>query len=269
MTDPTRPRLSGPGLSVEDRDHVRWITLDRPEALNAFSTAMFTGMAAALDDAVADTGVACVVVTGNGRAFTAGSDLAGDVTDEQPAPAADPYDTFVERLESFPKPLIAAVNGLAVGIGTSMLGHCDLALASNSARFRLPFTSLGLVPEAGSTVTLPALMGRYQAAHALLTSNWVSAAQALEAGLIWRVTAPEALLAETENVCAEIASQPLESLVATKELLLAARLPAAREARHREEAEFRRMLKRPAHLEALAAFRERRAPDFGALAPDA
>jgi enoyl-CoA hydratase/carnithine racemase len=254
---------------VEDRDHVRWVTLDRPEALNAFSTAMFIAMTAALDDAVADRAIACVVVTGNGRAFTAGSDLGGDAPDAQPQTAADPYDAFVERLESFPKPLVAAVNGLAVGIGTSMLGHCDLALASIAARFRLPFTSLGLVPEAGSTVTLPALMGRYQAAYALLTSNWISAEQALEAGLVWRVTAPEELVAETENVCAEITSKPLESLVATKELLLAARLPAAREARIREEAEFRRMLKRPAHLEALAAFRDRRAPDFGGLAADA
>jgi enoyl-CoA hydratase/carnithine racemase len=253
------------GVVVEDLDGVRTITLDRPEALNAFSLAMFDGVRAALDEAAADDAIGCVLITAAGRAFTAGSDLGDDADAAPRPPGPDPYDAFIERVESFPKPLVAAVNGLAIGIGTSMLGHCDLVLACTSARFRLPFAALGLVPEAGSTSTLPALMGRHRATHALLTSAWISAQEALESGLVWRLTSDEELHAQALEVAVAIAAQPLDSLVGTKRLLLDARLPAARAARDREEPEFRRLLERPAHREALAAFRERRAPDFRGL----
>ena len=146
-----------------------------------------------------------------------------------------------------------------------MLGHCELVLAEHTARFRMPFTSLGLVPEAGSTATIPSLMGRQPAVHALLTSSWIPAEEAARTGLVWRLTTDEELLAEALAVCEQIAAQPLESLMSTKRLLLDARLPAARAARDREEPEFRRLTERPAHLEALAAFRERRPPDFRSL----
>jgi enoyl-CoA hydratase/carnithine racemase len=232
-------------LVSDDDTGVRTVTLNRPDALNAFNRALFDGVRVAL--------------TGVGRAFTAGSDIASD---DDGAGAADPYEPFIQAVESFPKPLVAAVNGLAVGIGTTMLGHCDLVLAAASARFRVPFTSLGLVPEAGSTATLPALLGRQRATHAFLTSSWISAADAAQSGLVWKLTEDADLADETARVCAEIAAQPLESLVATKRLLLDARLPAALEARGREEPEFRRLTTRPAHREALAAFRERRKPDF-------
>jgi enoyl-CoA hydratase/carnithine racemase len=243
---------------VEDRDGVRTVTLNRPDALNAFNGALFEGVRGALEDAAADGTVGCVVLTGAGRAFTAGSDIADDPDPDAP----NPYDAFIERVETFPKPLLAAVNGLAVGIGTTILGHCDLALAAESARFRMPFTSLGLVPEAGSTVTIPALMGRQRATQALLTSEWIPAADAAEAGLVLRVVADDALAAEAQELAAKIAAQPLESLVQTKRLLLESRLPAALASREREEEEFRRLLAGPAHAEALAAFREKRAPDF-------
>jgi enoyl-CoA hydratase/carnithine racemase len=243
-------------LLVRDAEGVRHLTLNRPQSLNAFSLDLFDAVRGALQEAAEDPAIRCVALTGAGRAFTAGSDLSGDGAEPDPR-AVDPYEAFIARVETFPKPLVVAVNGLAVGIGTTLLGHADLALAGASARFRAPFTSLGLVPEAGSTVTLPALMGRWASTHLLLTSQWLSAQDAAAAGLLWKVVPDEELEAATAEVCAQLAAQPLESLVATKQLLLDARLPAARAAREREERTFRRMLTEPAHLAALAAFRER------------
>jgi enoyl-CoA hydratase/carnithine racemase len=244
------------GVAVEDRDGVRLITLDRPDRLNAFNATVFAGITRALGEAAADDEILCVALTGNGRAFTAGSELSDDDAGEDTG--ADPYEAFMQAIETFPKPLVAAVNGLAVGIGTTMLGHCDLVLAAESARFRMPFTSLGLVPEAGSTATMPALLGRQPATHALLTSSWISAQDAARDGLVWRLVPDASLLDETWAVCAEVAAMPLDSLVATKHLLLAARTPAAVAAREREDPEFRRLLKGPAHAAAVEAFLARR-----------
>lgn len=267
MPDLTVPESTAAVLKVkDDSGGTRLLTLSRPQALNAFTPAMFDAVREALEQAAARADISCVAITGTGRAFSAGSDLGGEGDGAAKANGADSYDAFIECVETFPKPLVAAVNGLAVGIGATILGHCDLVLAAASARFRLPFTSLGLVPEAGSTVTLPALMGRQRATHAFLTSSWVSAQDALESGLVWRVTSDEDLLGATLEVCEQIAGQPLESLMSTKRLLLEARLPVARAARAREEPEFRRLLDRPAHQEALAAFREGRKPDFRKLA---
>lgn len=242
-------------LLADDRDGVRLLTLNRPDALNAFNADLLVALTVALADAAADDEIRVVALTGAGRAFTAGSDIADDGKDPE---AVDPWGAFIESVESFPKPLVAAVNGLAVGLGTTILGHCDLALASEKARFKMPFASLGLVPEAGSTSTLPALMGRHNAIHALLTGVWISAEEAAASGLVWRLTSADDLLADTQAVCAEIAAHPLDSLLATKALLLAARLPAARAARDREEPEFTRLLAGPAHAAALAAFAARK-----------
>jgi enoyl-CoA hydratase/carnithine racemase len=250
-------------VTVEGHDRTRLIILDRPSALNAFNGALFDAVREALDGAAADPEVACVAITGRGRAFSAGMDLAPG--DDPPSPEEPGgYDAFIEVLEGFPKPLVAAVNGLAVGIGATLLGHADLVLAAESARFRFPFAALGLCPEAGSTDRLPRLIGDRAAAHALFTAGWISARAAHEAGLVWRLVPDEELLAETLAVCAEIQAMPVESLETTKRLLLAARVPAARAAREREEGEFRRLAAGPAHQEALAAFREKRAPDFRA-----
>ncbi len=260
---------SGKPLRREDRDGVRLLIFDRPEALNAFNQALFDGVRGELEQAQSDSSIGCVILTGNGRAFSSGSDLGGeaDAGEERDAaqPVPDPYDAFIATVEHFSKPLIAAVNGLAVGIGTTVLGHCDLVLAGASARFRVPFTSLGLVPEAGSTSTLPVLLGRQRATYALLSSRWISAEEAFEGGLVWRLVEDEQLLAQALAVGAEIALHPLEALIATKRLLLQARLPAAMAARALEEPEFRRLLAGPAHQEAVSAFRERRPTRFKEL----
>lgn len=241
-------------VRVETEGGVAVVELARESVLNSFDGRTFLEVAEALEWASECETVSCVLVTGRGRAFSAGSDL--NDTDS----GAEPYERFIGTLESFRKPLIAAVNGLAVGIGATLLGHCDLVLASPEARFRFPFAALGLVPEAGSTSTFPPLMGPQTTAHAMFTGEWVGAKEAERAGLVWQITEPEQLRDQALKVCSDIAAMPVESLIATKQLLLEARLPAAHAARKREDAEFVRMLQGDAHRAAVEAFR-RGTPD--------
>jgi len=258
-------------LKVDDADGVRLITFARPEARNAFDTALYNAVAEALEEAAARDDLAVVVLTGEGTAYSAGQDLGemGRLSTpearsarETSAGAEHGFGRFVGALEAFPKPVIAAVNGVAVGLGTTMLPYCDLVLMSTAARFRLPFASLGVVPEAGSTFTLPSVMGWQAAAHAFLTAEWLDAQQALACGLAWRVCEPDDLVPEALDIARAIARMPLVSLIETKRLLLATRLDLARAARGREEAVFANLTGAPANREAIAAFLEKRDPDF-------
>ncbi len=260
-------------LKIDDADGVRLVTFARPEARNAFDTALYTAVAKAFEEAAERDDIAVVMLTGEGTAYSAGQDL-GEMgrlapPDGQSARKAGTgpevehgFRRFVGALEAFPKPVIAAVNGVAVGIGTTMLPYCDLVLVSTKARFRLPFASLGVVPEAGSSFNLPAVMGWQAAAHVLFTAEWIDAQQALACGLAWRICEPDALVPEALDVARAIARMPLVSLVETKRLLLAARLDSARAARTREEAIFADLTGAPANREAIAAFLEKRDPDF-------
>lgn len=251
-------------LRIDDHGRVRVLTLDRPEALNAFDNPLYRAASAALRDASADGNVACVIITGAGRAFSAGQDLgemrAIDPTDGEAEEHG--FATFFRALSAFDKPLVAAVNGVGVGIGLTLLLHADLVVMADHARLRVPFTALGVVPEAASSLLLPLRMGDQPAAHALFTSSWIDAEQALATGLAWRVVPGDALLDEALAVAAEIAKMPVTSLVATKRLLLAARADAVAAANRREQAEFVQMLGQPANVEAITAFLERREPDF-------
>lgn len=247
-------------LAVDDIAGVRHVIFDRPESLNAVNFDFLTGVAETLRQAADSAEIRCVTMTGRGRAFTAGLDLNDDGHSVDERDAA--YERFISVLESFPKPLVAGVNGVAVGIGTTMLGHCDIVLATDSARFRLPFVGLGLAPEAGSTVRMPALLGEQAAAHALLTGDWISAQEAERRGLVLRLVGVDELESELHGLAERIVQAPLDALVTTKRLLVQARLPAASAARQREEPEFARLARGPDHAEALAAFRERRAPRF-------
>jgi enoyl-CoA hydratase/carnithine racemase len=253
-------------LHSRDSRRVRVLTLDRPRALNAFNVELYDAVRRALAAAAADPGVATVVITGAGRAFSAGQDL-----DEMARPPrhrdGEPHGfiPFIECVESFPKPLIAAVNGIAVGIGLTLLPHCDLVFIARGARLRAPFVSLGVTAEAGSSALLPQRIGWQNAAHLLYTAGWLEAEQAVEVGLAWRLCEPDKLLDDVLSTAYEIAQMPVDSLVATKTLLLDARLDAVRAARGREDQRFARLVGGPANREALAAFKERRAPDFTKL----
>ncbi|MFQ5478861.1 MAG: enoyl-CoA hydratase/isomerase family protein [Candidatus Krumholzibacteriia bacterium] len=254
-------------LRISDRERVRLLTFDRPDSLNAFNDDLYDAVRDALADATERRDIAVVVMTGAGRAFTAGQDL-GEM--EKPRRHDDGlahgFPPFIATLSTFPKPLVAAVNGIGVGIGLTLLPHCDLVLMAEEARLRAPFARLGVTAEAGSTALLPALVGWQDAAHILYTATWIDAAQAARIGLAWRIHPARVLLDETLSVAAEIAAMPVDSLVATKKLLLEARHEAVRAALTREDSSFAALLGGPANREALAAFRERREPDFTRLA---
>jgi enoyl-CoA hydratase/carnithine racemase len=255
-------------LRTDDHGRVRLLTLDRPEALNAFNTELYDAAAAALNEAAAEGDIAVVVLTGEGRAFSAGQDLgemASLAQDVSGSGAGHGFPRFMDALIGFPKPLIAAVNGLGVGLGLTMVGHCDLCLVAESARFRPPFTALGVVPEAAASYTLPAMMGWQAASKALLTSAWISADEAVASGLALRKVADADLVDEALALAAEIAVWPISSLIGTKRVLKAAHLDAIAEARKREDREFSAMTGSPANLEALTAFLEKRSPDFSAI----
>lgn len=253
-------------LRIENRGRVRLLTFDRPDSLNAFNDDMYDAITAALHQAEEDSNVAVIVLTGEGRAFCAGQDLAElDSPRTHKDDQRHGFDPFIEALEAFPKPIIAAVNGIGVGIGLTMLPHCDLVLIAEGAKLRAPFLTLGVTAEAGSTVLLPAMLGWAQTAHLLYTSSWVDAEKAIEIGLAWKKVSPESLMEEAFRVADEMAVMPIASLVGTKKLLLASRLEAVRIGRARETVTFQSLVRGPANKEALAAFREKRDPDFSKL----
>jgi enoyl-CoA hydratase/carnithine racemase len=258
-------------LRIDDAERVRLITFDRPDQRNAMDSPLYGAVADALDDALDRNDIAVAIMTGAGTAFCAGQDLGemGRLASATPEERSDAgeygFTKFIGALERFEKPLIAAVNGVAVGVGLTMLPYCDLVLVSEHARFRAPFVSLGVVPEAGSSFTLPAVMGRQAAAHALFTAEWFDADRAVESGLAWRKCPAAALVGEALTVARSIATMPVVSLRETKRLLLATRLDDARAARVREEAVFATMLHGEASQEAIAAFLDKRPPDFSNL----
>jgi enoyl-CoA hydratase/carnithine racemase len=253
-------------LLIENQGRVRLLTFNRPRAKNAFNDDLYDAASEALRDAANDTNVAVVVLTGAENAFSAGQDLS-EMTKPRSAEdaATSGFMPFVDALQMFPKPLIAAVNGVAVGIGVTMLLHCDLVFVGERARLRAPFVSLGIVVEAGSSVLFPGRIGWQNSADLLFRSEFVSAAEAVNLGLAWRVYPDERLLVEVLNYADQIAAMPVAALVENKKLLLEARLPAIVEARKREEDALARVVGSPANVEAISAFMQKRAPDFTGL----
>lgn len=248
---------------VEDRGRVRVLTLNRPKQLNAFNDAQYDALARELREAADHPRITVVVITGNGRAFSAGQDL-GELA--QPPQYTDGqrhgFQPFMDTLQNFPKPLIAAVNGMGIGIGITMLLHCDLVLMAQSARLRAPFVSLGISAEAGSSYLFPARIGWSAAAHLLFTGDWISADDAVRIGVAWKTVADDQLAMETLALAEKISAQPVTSLVATKKLLLGAQIDAVRRARDLENQIIGNLAGGPANKEAVAAFLEKRAPDF-------
>ena len=224
-----------------DRPGVRLLTLNRPHALNAFDSPLYRAAGDAFATARDDDEVRVAVLTGAGRAFSSGQDLdemarlaAGESTDSG-------FPALLDALQSFDKPLIAAVNGVAVGIGFTMLPHCDIVLASEAARFRTPFAEMGVPPEAASSLLFPVTMGWQRAAEVLFTSPWLSAPEAGACGVARRVVPAGDLLGEALDLAAAIATAPLAALRAIKGTMLAGRADAVAAARAREDAAFARM----------------------------
>lgn len=255
-------------LRVEDRDRVRTVTLNRPEALNAFNEALYDDLTVALRDAAADNAVAVVLLTGTGRAFSAGTDLAemaDRVSNPSFAPGKHGFTGLIDALEAFDKPLILAINGLGLGIGLTIIGFADLAFMSTDARLKCPFSSLGVAPEAASSFLLPHLIGRQNAAWVLMSSEWITAREAIDMGLVWRACDPDSLMKVAHDHAAHLAAFPISSLQAIKRTMIEPLREGIADARRRENQCFADLMGGPANREALAAFAEGRAPDFTSL----
>ena len=242
-------------VDIQDADGVRLLRWNRPDALNALNDELWDATTEALVSARVEPAIKCVVLTGTGRAFTAGQDLT-----EMMAPpdhdddALHGYRGLIPVLEEFDKPLLAAVNGLGLGIGATLLPYCDIVWIAADARLKVPFVTLGVTTEAAGSLLLPQRMGWQDAAHFIFTAEWMSAEQAVATGLAWKVTAPEALLDETMAVARQIGAMPVDSLQTTKRLMVAGRLEAVRAARAREDNEFVRMVGSEENQAALAQF---------------
>lgn len=262
-------------LIVEDVGRIRVLTLAREAALNAFDNALYRDLADAMDAARSDSAVAAVILTAQGRAFSAGQDMtqmaaigreiggAEGVGAEEGGNAEDAgFPVLMAALEAFDKPLVAAVNGLGVGLGFTILAHCDLVIMAQSARLRAPFCPLGVAPEAASSMLFPARMGWQDAAWVLFSGEWITAQDALHTGIAWKVVPAEEVMATTLEAVGKIVRWPIPSLVATKRAMLAGRADAVRRARDTEDAAFARLIGSPGNIEAVTAFLEKRDPDF-------
>ena len=194
------------------------LSFNRPEKMNALTRSMYAGLAKGLNDAAGDFGIRTVVITSEGDHFTAGNDIM-DFMNNPPTSDDSEVARFLASLLNFPKPLLAAVKGNAVGVGTTMLLHCDVVIAGPSAKFSMPFASLGLVPEAGSSYLFPQLVGYQRAARIFMTGESFDADSAIEMGL---VTAKDAdPLAHAMKLAYQIAGQPPQAIINTKALLKA------------------------------------------------
>jgi enoyl-CoA hydratase/carnithine racemase len=241
-------------------DSVLEIRLDRPEKKNALTRAMYDAMADAFEQVDADPALRVALLTGTGDTFTSGN----DITDFQSRGASDGRSSasrFLPAISSMRKPLVAAVNGAAVGVGTTMLAHCDLIVAARSARFVMPFTGLGLVPEAASSLLFPRLLGNQRASALLLLGEPLEAETALQWGFVNRVVDDAALMDTARGLARRLAALPPQAVRLTKQLIRHGAADVA--GRMGEElAMFRERLGSPEAKEAFAAFMEKRKPDF-------
>lgn len=247
---------------LQNHEHgVLTLTLNRLDKKNALTAQMYASLADALANAVSNNEVRVVLLQGHETVFSAGNDIA-DFLQQPPADANSPVSRFLHGIAAFPKPLLASVCGPAVGVGTTMLFHCDLVYAGDNAAFSMPFVNLGLCPEAGSSLLAVQLMGYQRAAEALLMGEPFMAETALELGLISRVLPPTEVNAYAQSQAQKMARKPLSSLMETKRLMKSNRTPLVLNQMQEESAVFARMLKEPAAVEAFSAFMEKRKPVF-------
>lgn len=245
-------------VSVEDR--ILTLRLDRPEKKNALTRGMYLGMIEALKQADADPNVRVVLITGTEVCFTAGNDLV-DFANAKPGETS-PAILYLQTLAAAQKPVIAAVGGVAVGIGTTMLLHCDLVYAASDARFQLPFVNLGLCPEAGSSALLPALMGQRRAAELLYFGEPFTADTARDVGIVNAIVVGNELLNTATAKARQLAEKPPSALRITKALLKRGSVSMIADAMAKETEQFAALLQGAEAREAMMAFMQRRKPDF-------
>jgi enoyl-CoA hydratase/carnithine racemase len=242
---------------------VMTITFNRLDKKNSINSTMYAAMADAVAQAGADPSVRVVVFQGHESVFSAGNDI-GDFLSQPPSTQESPVFRFLRGIATFEKPLLAAVAGPAVGIGTTMLFHCDLVYAGDNAAFSMPFVNLGLCPEAASSLLAPKMFGYHRAAEALLMGEPFFAEAAQEVGLVNRVVPPTEVNGYAQAQARKLAAKPLSSLIATKRLMKGDQ-QAVLQKMDEEGQSFGRMLREPAAKEAFGAFMEKRKPDFSKL----
>jgi len=239
---------------------VMTITFNRLDKKNSITSIMYAAMADAVDQAAADANVRVVLFQGHESIFSAGNDI-GDFLNQPPSTQESPVFRFLRGIATFEKPLLAAVAGPAVGIGTTMLFHCDLVYAGDNAAFSMPFVNLGLCPEAASSLLAPRMFGYHRAAEALLMGEPFFAEAAQEVGLVNRVVPPTEVNGYAQAQARKLAGKPLPSLIETKRLMKGD-TQAVLQKMDEEGKSFGRMLREPAAKEAFGAFMEKRKPDF-------
>ena len=240
---------------------VMTITFNRLDKKNSITSSMYAAMADAVAQAGADPSVRVVVFQGHESIFSAGNDI-GDFLNQPPTTQESPVFRFLRGIATFEKPLLAAVAGPAVGIGTTLLFHCDLVYAGDNAAFSMPFVNLGLCPEAASSLLAPRMFGYHRAAEALLMGEPFFAEAAQEVGLVNRVVPPTEVNGYAQAQARKLAAKPLSSLIATKRLMKGGDQQAVLKKMDEEGQDFGRMLREPAAKEAFGAFMEKRKPDF-------
>lgn len=251
-------------ILIHAESGVMTITFNRVEKKNSISSAMYATMADALVEAEKSNAVRVVVFQGHEAVFSAGNDI-GDFLNGPPSTEESPVYRFLNAISIFSKPVLAAVCGPAVGIGTTMLFHCDLVYAGDNAAFSMPFVNLGLCPEAASSLLVPQMMGYHRAAEALLLGEPFMAEAALEVGLVNRVLPPLEANNYAQAIAKKLAAKPISSLVETKRLMKKGLATSVKAQMSEEGTSFARMLSEPAAKEAFGAFMDKRKPDFTKL----
>lgn len=248
-------------VRIGHTDGVFRIEMARPEKKNALTAEMYRTMADALASADADPAVRVILISGAGGNFTAGNDLT-DFLEKPPMDESAPVYRFIEGFAKLQKPFVAAVEGVAVGVGTTMLLHCDLVYAGTTARFALPFANLGLTPEAASSLLLPLCAGHTRAAEMLMLGEVFSSQRAYEVGIVNAVLPDGQVLDHALERCRKLTLQPAASLRLTKQLMKRAQQTVIHETMSFEADVFKQRLVSPEAKEAFAAFFEKRKPDF-------
>jgi len=247
-------------ITSEIKDGVQVVRIERPDKKNALTSDMYAALAEAVVGADDNPDVRVLVLTGSGDAFTAGNDLK-DFLENPPSGDDSPVWRFIHGIASTTTPMIAAVNGMAVGIGTTMLLHCDFVYAAEEARFHLPFINLALVPEAASSLLLPRVAGYRQAAELLMLGEPFDADSALDAGIVTAIVPGADLMDVAMDTAAKLAAKPPAALRHTKALMRGGERTVP-ERLKAEGAVFSACLTSPEAKEAMTAFFEKRAPDF-------
>lgn len=247
---------------VERKDGILYLTMDNPSKKNAISRDMYLQMAGALNEVAQDHDIRAVLIRGSGGVFSSGNDVSGftSAPGEVPAPQQ-----FVRALSKFPKPIVAQVEGLAVGIGVTMLLHSDLVYVAEDAKMRMPFVNLGVVPEAGSSYLLPRLMGAAKAAELILLGKLFTGAEAETLGIATAAMPADQVAGAAEAAAAALVKQPLGALMKSRALLRDVSGDALDERIETEFVQFFEGVQGPEFAEAFAAFAEKREPDFSKI----